>query len=94
MAGEEKKEKSGKVPYEPPKLFSLGGSTAYAAAPCNPGGSPAGGNCKSGSTATSAQCMVGNAAGGKCQSGSAATGGKCQNGSFAGGKCSSGGSPN
>jgi hypothetical protein len=86
----EEKEEQEKVPYEPPRLFDLGGSTAYAAAPCNPGGSPAGGQCRNGSTATTSKCQEGSAAGGACQSGSAATGGKCQSGSVAAGKCQTG----
>jgi hypothetical protein len=63
---EDKKEKK---PYEPPRLFDLGGGVAYAAAECKPGGSPSG-ECKEGSMATSSKCTDGGIAGqGDCKAG-------------------------
>lgn len=93
MTSSKKKDKGDRLAYEPPKLFNLGGSVVYAAAPCNPGGSPTGGNCSTGATATTGGCQTGNAAGGKCQGGQAAAGGKCQTGATAAGNCQAGGSP-
>lgn len=45
------KEKKNKIPYEPPRLFSLGVGTAYAGAPCQQGGTP-GNFCKAGGLAS------------------------------------------
>jgi hypothetical protein len=78
MTSTKDKDKKTKIPYEPPRLFDLDGGVAYAAAPCSPGGSPAGGACADGSAATAGHCKTGNVAGGQCQAGGAAAGGKCQ----------------
>ena len=65
-----KDEDKKKMPYEPPRLFDLGGGVAYAAEECKVGGSPAG-NCKDGSMATSDECKSGGIAGKKdCKAGS------------------------
>ncbi|MBW2005697.1 MAG: hypothetical protein JRI72_14070 [Deltaproteobacteria bacterium] len=48
-----------KIPYEPPRLFDLGGGVAYAAAPhCGIGGSPPSGQCREGTTPAKL-CKVG-----------------------------------
>jgi len=81
MADQEEKNEKERTPYEPPILFDLGPSVAYAqAGPCKAGGSP-GGICKAG----------GNAATTKCLSGSTATGGPCKQGGVASDACRSGG---
>jgi len=73
MTGSKKDDKGPRAPYEPPRLFDLGGGTAYAAAPgpCVTGGSPTG-ECNTGSTATGSWCQVGNMAGQHCKKGSTA----------------------
>jgi len=71
-----------RIPYEPPRLFDLGGGVAYAqAAVCNPGGSPTG-QCKSGSAAATGRCSTGTVAGG----------GNCQDGGIPSLSCAAGGS--
>ncbi|MCK4787936.1 MAG: hypothetical protein KAV87_29555 [Desulfobacteraceae bacterium] len=62
-----------KIPYEPPRLFDFGGGVAYAAAPCSPGGSPAGGVCSDGNTAIPSQCRAGSTAVKKCLGGNVVT---------------------
>ena len=87
--GDDKKKAANE--YVAPMLLSLGGGgVAYAAAGCKPGGSPAGGECKTGSTASLSKCQSGGAAGSKCQAGDAVTTGDCQVGSAAGGGCKTG----
>ena len=86
-------DKEVRIPYESPKLFDLGGGVAHAAAPCMPGGSPAGQHCSVGTSATGDKCEAGGTAGSKCQHGAMAAGAKCQQGNAAADKCQSGGSP-
>ena len=95
MTDSKNNEKDSRIPYEPPRLFDLGGGVAYAAAPgaCSPGGSPTAGQCTPGSAATGGKCQSGGAAGSVCQNGSGALGGKCQSGQTASGKCTAGGVP-
>ena len=70
MTGEKNDNQGTRIPYEPPRLFDLGGGVAYAQATCKPGGSPAAGGCKSGSAATSGPCNSGGIAGhGPCKAG-------------------------
>jgi len=68
MTNSKNGDKKEKIPYEPPRLFNLGGGVAHAAVQCNPGGSPAG-LCKDGSMATSQQCLEGGVAGSNCHQG-------------------------
>ncbi len=71
-----------RIPYEPPRLFDLGGGVAYAAVTaCSPGGSPAG-QCRSGNAAPTGKCQIGNIAGG----------GACREGGIPSDKCQTGGS--
>lgn len=74
MAKPKDKDQGTKIPYEPPRLFDLGGGVAYAQAACSPGGSPGAGACKSGSSAAGLQCWTGTAAGGFCKQGNSAVG--------------------
>lgn len=59
-----------RIPYEPPRLFDLGGAAAGGGgAACNPGGSPQA-DCKDGNAATSDKCTSGGFAGKKdCRAG-------------------------
>ena len=71
MANPKNEDKKEKIPYEPPRLFDLGGGIAYAAEKCKAGGSPAG-QCKEGNLATADQCRSGGIAGKKdCKDGGA-----------------------
>ena len=71
-----------RIPYEPPRLFDLGGGVAYAqVATCTPGGSPTG-QCRNGNIAATSRCSTGNIAGG----------GNCRDGGIPSSKCSVGGS--
>jgi hypothetical protein len=69
MTDAEDKEKKTKMPYEPPRLFSLGGGTAHAAEQCQPGGSPLGGKCQNGAVAIGGNCQSGTIAGNQCKVG-------------------------
>jgi hypothetical protein len=69
MAEPKDKDKKTKIPYEPPRLFNLGGGVAYAQTPCNPGGSPGAGACKEGVAAGSNYCQAGSLAVGQCKRG-------------------------
>ena len=80
MANSNNEDKKEKMPYEPPRLFDLGGGVAYAAEKCTVGGSPAG-KCTDGSLATSDQCQSGAIAGKK----------DCKDGGMPQKKCKSGG---
>lgn len=61
-----------RIPYEPPRLFDLGGGVAHAAKRhCKPGGSPVG-HCQTGGAAAGGKCQAGTVAGRKCQTGGAA----------------------
>lgn len=82
-----------RIPYEPPRLFDLGGGVAYAQETCEPGGSPGGAICEPGSSASGSFCESGIIAGGKCEQGGTAAGDKCESGGAAGGKCDVGTSP-
>jgi len=73
MTDPKDKDQRPKIPYEPPRLFDLGGGVAYAQAACSPGGSPGVATCKSGSSAGSA-CWTGTAAGASCKQGNSAVG--------------------
>jgi len=65
MTGSEKENKDTRAPYEPPKLFNLGGGVAHAqVSQCKPGGSPAGASCLPGGAATVTACSPGAVAGG------------------------------
>jgi len=88
------KDRNTKMPYEPPRLFDLGGvDVAYAQADCRPGGSPVAGQCKDGSMAPTEKCRSGGNAGTECRLGTAAAGYKCRSGQTAGGgECRDGGS--
>ena len=55
MTDEKNDNKGKKLPYEPPRLFDLGGGIAHAAAACQSGGS-ASLACKSGNNATGGAC--------------------------------------
>jgi hypothetical protein len=70
MTNSKNGDKKEKIPYEPPRLFNLGGGVAYAAVECKTGGSPAG-QCKDGTMATSGRCKPGGVAGGNedCKTG-------------------------
>jgi hypothetical protein len=74
MTDPKDKDQKTKIPYEPPRLFDLGGGVAYAQAPCKPGGSPGPGACRDGSTAGSDRCTTGVVAGGPCKQGNSAIG--------------------
>ena len=78
MTDPKDKDQRTKIPYEPPRLFDLGGGVAYAAVPCSPGGSPTTAKCENGGAATGSGCSSGTMAGGQCKSGSTAIGGKCK----------------
>ena len=80
MTSSKNGDKKEKIPYEPPRLFNLGGGVAYAAGPCKEGGSPAG-QCKDGSMATSQECKSGGVAGKK----------DCKQGGIPQKKCKAGG---
>jgi len=79
-----------KLPYEPPRIFDLWTSSAYAQTPactegsgvasfCTVGGTPAQ-ECKTGGAATGGKCQSGSTAALECVPGSAPSGGKCQSG--------------
>ena len=95
MDNSEKEGKGSRKPYEPPKLFNLGGGVAHAQpVRCRPGGSPAAGACRDGGSATGGPCTVGNTAGDACRGGTTAAGGVCRTGTTAaGGRCRTGGTP-
>ena len=73
-------DKKEKIPWEPPRLFDLGGGVAHAASNCSAGGSPTG-KCKTGTLATGSQCKAGGIAGQA----------KCSAGNVPAGKCKAGG---
>jgi len=73
MTNSENGDKKEKIPYEPPRLFNLGGGVAYAAEKCEAGGSPVS-QCNDGSMATSQQCKEGGVAGSNCHNGGAPQG--------------------
>ena len=93
MSNQDNESKKAKRPYEPPRIFDLSGSVAYAGSSCSPGGSAAG-KCQPGTVATGGKCQPGDSASnGKCQPGNFAQPGKCQPGNQAeeGGTPSGGG---
>jgi hypothetical protein len=73
MTDPKDKDQKTKIPYEPPRLFDLGGGVAYAGAPCSPGGSPAG-KCQAGTAVGTNDCTLGTAAGSTCKKGDSAVG--------------------
>ncbi len=105
MTSSKDEDQENRIPYEPPRLFDLGGGVAHAAKDpkCQPGGSPGGAQCQPGGAAgnkcqqggvAGGKCQVGTtAAGGQCKEGATAAGGQCKEGGAAAGKCKSGGSP-
>lgn len=72
MTEEGEKNKNSRGPYEPPKLFDLGGGVAYAQSVCSSGGSPGAVQCNSGGLATGGACKTGTKAGGSCKAGATA----------------------
>ena len=75
------------IPYEPPRLFNLGASVAYAGGvqTCKDGGSPEATSCAYGSMAVGQNCLEGNYAGTACKGGCNVSGGanlvkKCKTG--------------
>ena len=91
MTNSQEKDKGFRKPYEPPKLLNLGGGVAYAqGVKCKPGGSPGGGVCQTGATATSSKCRSGGSAGLQCKAGTGAAGGACKPGGAAAGGCKPG----
>jgi hypothetical protein len=70
-----------RIPYEPPRLFDLGGGVAYAADACVTGGSPIDAKCTAGTVASTDKCDTGGIAGDKCDSGGTAAK-KCSAGDF------------
>lgn len=73
MTGSEKEDKGPRIPYEPPKLFDIGGGIAYAQTVCTVGGSPGAVQCRSGGTASGGACKTGGTAAATCSSGTTAT---------------------
>ena len=80
MADDKKKERDGKLPYEPPRLMDLVGGVAHAQqsdcrqgsnpnTSCNPGGTAVVGQCRAGSIASAQHCKDGGAPGKRCQAG-------------------------
>ena len=88
----DKDDKGSRAPYEPPKLFNLGGDIAYAQGACGTGGSPGFTACNSGGTAGGGRCKSGTTASGNCNTGTAASS-TCQIGTTAGFGCKVGGNP-
>jgi len=72
MTGSGKDDKGPRIPYEPPRLFDLGGGIAYAQSICNPGGSPGAVSCTPGGAASGGQCKSGGTASGRCWAGTTA----------------------
>jgi len=77
--GEDLKSKT-KLPYEPPRIFDLFASPAYAQDPWAPDAGAK--QCRAGG-GISSFCTVGGSPAQECKLGGAATGGKCQSGSTA-----------
>ena len=74
MTASKKEDKEPRAPYEPPKLFDLGGGVAYAATgACRTGGSPGVTACNSGGTASGGRCRTGTAAAANCLPGTTAS---------------------
>lgn len=73
MTGSRKEDKKSRAPYEPPKLFDLGGGIAHAQSACGAGGSPGAVTCKYGGTASGGVCKAGGTAAGTCGVGTTAT---------------------
>ncbi|HJX33975.1 MAG TPA: hypothetical protein VJ373_02255 [Desulfatiglandales bacterium] len=73
MTGSKKDDKDNRAPYEPPRLFDLGGGVAYAQTVCRVGGSPGAVACTSGGTASGGQCKSGGTAAASCKTGTTAT---------------------
>jgi hypothetical protein len=72
MTESEKEDKESRIPYEPPKLFDIGGGIAYAQTVCRVGGSPGAVQCNSGGTASGGACKTGGTASGVCKAGTTA----------------------
>jgi len=73
MTDTSKKDKDSRVPYEPPKLFDLGGGVAYAQETvCNFGGTPGVVACMPGNYALGGRCRSGGQAAGQCKTGGTA----------------------
>jgi len=73
MTDSGKDDKGSRIPYEPPKLFDIGGGIAYAQSVCKAGGSPGAVQCTSGGTASGGACKTGGTAAATCRSGTTAT---------------------
>lgn len=93
MKKTKEEDKGSRKPYEPPKLFNLGGRVAYAQTPCKVGGSPAVGTCRDGGMATDGSCSMGGAAAWACKPGGGAAGGPCKPGNTAAFACKKGSTP-
>jgi len=69
MTNSQDRQKDSRAPYEPPRLFDLGGGVAYAQSVCATGGAPGDVQCNPGSTAGGGRCKSGTSAGATCKSG-------------------------
>jgi|ADurb_Total_1113_FD_contig_51_305053_length_1251_multi_7_in_0_out_0_2 hypothetical protein len=84
-----------KLPYEPPRIFDLFSSPAYAQQSadvkrtCGTGGSP-GGECRSGGAAAGGNCLNGGTPSDQCKTGQSAAAPKCFTGAFATNACQQG----
>ena len=72
MTDSKEDKKEPRAPYEPPKLFNLGGGIAYAQSVCSTGGTPGAVQCSPGGTASGGSCKSGGQAAGTCRSGTTA----------------------
>jgi hypothetical protein len=75
MTASRKEDKKSRAPYEPPKLFNLGGGIAHAQGACSVGGSPGFTQCNSGGAASGGRCKTGTTASGQCSPGMTAASG-------------------
>ncbi len=70
MTDPKEEKKDSRIPYEPPRLFSLGGGIAYAVdTVCRQGGLPYLTQCTTGGTAQAGECKSGSTASARCRSG-------------------------
>ena len=73
MTDSKEEKKDSRIPYEPPRLLSLGGGIAYAAdTVCRSGGLPYLTQCTTGGTAQAGKCKSGGTASARCRSGGVA----------------------
>ena len=72
MTDSQDRQKDSRAPYEPPRLFDLGGGVAYAQSVCNAGGTPGAVQCTPGGTASGGACKSGGTAQGTCRAGTRA----------------------